>query len=195
MNLPDLAHIAIIRERDRGLGVDGHLLFRAPMDMKRFKELTYHQVVIMGRQTFKSLGYRPLPNRINLVVTSSPLPSPISPPPSSGCGRVTSAITCTTLDEAIRRGMACPSVRTVFIIGGQRLYEDTLPLVDRVYLTVARAVVKSSDDQLHSDRFYPILRNPYFRLESTTDWFQDGEVELKFQTWNRDRRFICPVLR
>ena len=50
------------------IGVDNKLPWNLPEDLKRFKELTTNNVVIMGRKTYESIG-KPLPNRINIVVT------------------------------------------------------------------------------------------------------------------------------
>jgi dihydrofolate reductase len=61
--------IAIIG-KNRELGKDGKLLWNIPEDMKRFKKLTTGHVVIMGRKTFESIG-KPLPNRINIVITKN----------------------------------------------------------------------------------------------------------------------------
>src|SRR3989338_7713715 len=62
--------IAAVGE-NRELGKGGKLLWQIPEDMKRFKKLTTGHVVIMGRKTFESLPkkFRPLPNRINVVIT------------------------------------------------------------------------------------------------------------------------------
>ena len=50
------------------IGVDNKLPWNLPEDLKRFKELTTNNVVIMGRKTYESIG-KPLPNRINIVIT------------------------------------------------------------------------------------------------------------------------------
>ena len=57
--------------RNRVIGVDGDLPWRLPDDLKRFKQLTMGQPVVMGRRTWESLG-RPLPGRENRVLTRHP---------------------------------------------------------------------------------------------------------------------------
>lgn len=53
-----------------GIGYNNNLLFHIPDDLKRFKEITNNKVVVMGRKTFESLpNVKPLPNRINIVIT------------------------------------------------------------------------------------------------------------------------------
>lgn len=52
------------------IGLDSNLLFRIKEDMSHFKESTTGQIVVMGRKTFESIGSKPLPNRMNIVMTS-----------------------------------------------------------------------------------------------------------------------------
>ena len=54
---------------NNGIGFDGELLERIPEDMRRFKELTKGEVVIMGRKTWESLPVQPLPERDNLIIS------------------------------------------------------------------------------------------------------------------------------
>lgn len=56
-------------DKNGGIGKNGDLLFLIPEDMNRFVSLTNGKRVVMGRKTFDSLGRRPLPNRINIIVT------------------------------------------------------------------------------------------------------------------------------
>lgn len=58
------------RTQNNVIGVDGELPWHCPEDLKLFKEYTTGEVVVMGRKTFQSLGCKPLPNRLNIVVTS-----------------------------------------------------------------------------------------------------------------------------
>ena len=53
-----------------GIGKDNKLLFNLPMDLKYFKEKTQNKVVVMGRKTFESLPFKPLKNRVNIVITT-----------------------------------------------------------------------------------------------------------------------------
>ena len=55
-----------------GIGYNGNLLEHIPADLKDFKQLTTGQVVIMGRKTWDSLPKKPLPNRLNIIITSTP---------------------------------------------------------------------------------------------------------------------------
>ena len=58
-------------DQNFALGVSGNLLFRIPEDLKLFKRLTTGHVVLMGRKTFESLGCKPLPDRVNIVISTT----------------------------------------------------------------------------------------------------------------------------
>ena len=100
------------------IGKDNQLLWPLPEDLKRFKRLTTGHVVVMGRKTYESIG-KPLPNRVNVVVSRNPNFR------AEGCQVVSS------LEEAL----TVADNRTVFLIGGAELYRLGLPLCDRIELT------------------------------------------------------------
>lgn len=100
------------------IGDRNALLWHISEDLKRFKALTTGHPVIMGRKTYESLG-RPLPNRTNVVLSRSGGEFP-------GC------LVARSLDEALA---LFPDDEELFIIGGAQIYEQALPLADRLYLT------------------------------------------------------------
>jgi dihydrofolate reductase len=102
---------------DRVIGLDGKIPWRHPGDMRRFKRMTLGTTVIMGRATFDENG-RPLPGRRNIVVTSRPLDVP-------------GVETATSVDTALK--MAGDA--DVWFIGGARIYEEAMPLVDVIDVT------------------------------------------------------------
>ena len=65
-------------DKNWGIGFEGQLLERLPPDMKYFKEITSNNAVVMGRKTWDSLPLKPLPNRLNLIITKNPIGKPIS---------------------------------------------------------------------------------------------------------------------
>ena len=105
------------------IGSDNALPWRLPEDLKRFKALTLGHPVIMGRNTYESIG-RPLPGRRNIVVTRNPGFR------AEGCE------TCSTLEAAFA---ACQGGSDeIFVIGGAQIYAEALPLAQRLYLTEIR---------------------------------------------------------
>ena len=116
------------------IGKDNRLLWHLPEDMKYFRETTRGRPVIMGRKTWESLPekFRPLPGRHNLVVSRNPAY------PAPGATLVAS------LAEAIKHA----GEGEIFVIGGETLYRQALPLAQRLYLT-------EIDRDFDGDAFFP----------------------------------------
>jgi dihydrofolate reductase len=108
---------------NRVIGRNNTLPWHLPADLKRFKALTMGHPVVMGRNTYESLG-RPLPGRHNLVITRR---RDYSAP---GCEVVHS------LDAALA---ACRGAHEVFIIGGVELYRESLARAHRLEFTEIHA--------------------------------------------------------
>ncbi|MGB1309879.1 MAG: type 3 dihydrofolate reductase [Leucothrix sp.] len=118
--------------QNRVIGLDGKMPWHLPADLAHFKRSTMGCPVIMGRKTFDSIG-RPLPGRMNIVLSRSAGLS------LSGCEVVA------TLDNAFE---LVKGEEEVFIIGGQQLYQQALPLAQRLYLT-------HIDAQFEGDTYFP----------------------------------------
>ena len=127
---------AIVAIDENGaIGRQGDLLCHLPDDMKHFKQVTMGHSIVMGRKTFESFPRRPLPGRQNIVITRNT---------SWQCPGVTVAH---SLEDAI----AAAQTDTLFIIGGAQVYEQALPLVQVLHLTVIHARWASAD------AFFPTL--------------------------------------
>lgn len=137
--------VAIGRERE--IGVGNTIPWDLPEDRKRFKEITEGHTVIMGRKTYESiieaLG-KPLPQRKNIIVTSDQdfqaLP---------GC------IVVHSVEEALA---TAGQNEKVFIIGGATIYEQTLHLVEKLYLTQVEGTYPEADT------FFPKFDKDEWRL-------------------------------
>lgn len=129
---------------NRIIGYKGQIPWRLSADLKRFKELTMGHPVIMGRKTFESIG-KALPGRTNIVLSRSP---EFNPP---GCATVPS------LREALD---LTKDAGEVFIIGGESLYKQTLPLAQKIYLTLVHA-------KFEGDAFFPIFSEGDWSLASS----------------------------
>ena len=98
-----------------GIGHAGGLLVSLREDMKRFKEMTIGQVVVLGRKTLATFpGGKPLPGRTNVILTHQPDFS------------VDGALVCHSLDELFGL-LAGFSDESIYLIGGSSLYEQLLP--------------------------------------------------------------------
>lgn len=119
--------------RNRAIGLDNRLLYWLPNDLKRFKSLTTGHTIIMGRRTFESLPKGALPNRRNIVL-------------SRGGQRFPGAETYHSLEQALS---ACTPEEEVFVIGGASVYEQAMPVADRLCLT------EVDDVPAEADAFFP----------------------------------------
>lgn len=133
MTKPAISIVAAIG-KNRELGKGNKLLWHIPEDLKRFKALTSGHPVIMGRKTFESIG-RPLPNRLNVVITRDESFKP------EGVTVVHS------LDGVIKIAKA-KDQEEIFIIGGGQIFEQAMPFADRLYLTIV-------DNEFDADVFFP----------------------------------------
>lgn len=103
------------------IGKDNQIPWYLPADLSYFKKTTLNHHLIMGRNSFRSIG-RPLPNRVNIVVTRDPFFT------------ADGVIVAHTVEEAL--GIAFDGgEEEVFIIGGGEIYRETADLWDRLYLT------------------------------------------------------------
>ncbi|MDH3730928.1 MAG: dihydrofolate reductase [Acidimicrobiia bacterium] len=113
--------------RNGVIGVAGGLPWSLPADLRRFKRLTVGQTVVMGRATFESIG-RPLPDRVNIVLTRNPDFSAHDVEVAHSVGE---ALTIA--------GHGGPESGELFVIGGAAVYEQFLELADRMELTMVDA--------------------------------------------------------
>jgi dihydrofolate reductase len=112
--------IVVAKARNGVIGVDGGLPWRIPEDLARFKQITMGHALIMGRETFESIG-RPLPGRINIVLTRRPEWS------HEGVEVARS------FDEALQT--AAVKGVDAYIAGGAEVYRSALEHADRIELT------------------------------------------------------------
>jgi dihydrofolate reductase len=120
--------LLVAMDENRGIGKDNRLPWHLSKDLKRFKALTMGHHIIMGRKTYDSIG-RALPGRKTIVVTHNPDYQINTVNNQSGDICIVHSI-----DEAIT--FAADAGETeAFIIGGGTIFEQTLPLAGRIYLT------------------------------------------------------------
>jgi dihydrofolate reductase len=111
--------VLVVAIADNGvIGKDGGIPWHISEDMKRFKALTLGHTIVMGRKTWDSLPRKPLPGRVNVVVTRQLE------------WHAEGAITASSLGQA-----TAGTSGTVMVIGGAEIYERALPLASRIELT------------------------------------------------------------
>ena len=129
MALPSLV-LVVARARNGVIGRDGDLPWRLRSDLQRFKAITVGKPCIMGRKTWESLPLKPLPGRLNLVLSKDE------------SFEAKGALVCTTLDEAVeiaRETAQEDEVDEICVIGGVALFAAALPRAKRLYVTEVEA--------------------------------------------------------
>ena len=111
--------IIVAMARNRVIGADNAIPWHLPAELRMFKAITMGHHIIMGRNTWESIG-RLLPGRTTVIVTRTP-----------GYA-VPGAIIAGSLEAALA---ACRNDSEAFVIGGAQLYAAALPVADRLYLT------------------------------------------------------------
>lgn len=139
-----VAHI-VATDINGCIGKAGQMPWHVPADLKRFKELTKGGVVIMGRKTFESLGCKPLPDRMNIVISREHA--------NVKSKAVTGDLwTSTNLEDALAIAARRSKSRnndTIWIIGGGEIYYQTMPYVDAIEHTLIKTEI------VDGNAFYP----------------------------------------
>jgi dihydrofolate reductase len=114
--------LVVARAANGVIGDHGKIPWRIPEDMRRFRNLTMGKPCIMGRRTWDSLPKKPLPGRLNIVVTRNPDYA------------AEGAMLVSSLDQAFARASG-ESPGEICVIGGEEIYRAAIPLADVIYLT------------------------------------------------------------
>ena len=142
--------------KNRELGKNNKLLWHIPEDLEHFKKITLNHPIIMGRKTYESIG-RPLPNRANIIVTR------YSEYVVPGCYIYNS------LEKAIEFAKTLehpPAGGEIFIIGGGDIFAQSLPQVQKLYLTIV-------NDSFDADTFFPEYEKEFTKVVSKKDGISD----------------------
>jgi len=141
------------------IGNNGCIPWKIKGEQKRFRELTTGNVVIMGRRSYEEIG-RPLPNRTTIIVSSTKKFD------GENC------FTAKSLEEAIE----IAGDRDIYISGGARLYEEALPIVDKMYITEINC-------EIEGDTYFPQFDKEQFVKE--IDEVVEGEIPYTYVTYTR----------
>ena len=142
---------------NRVIGINNSLPWHLSADLKRFRRLTMGKPILMGRKTFESIG-RPLPGRINVIVTRNKNYQP------EGC------IVCHSLEVVLEKFKDHPAL---MIIGGESLYEIGFPIAHRLYLTRIH-------HHFEGDRFFPEFNLDQWKVESRQDYLVGADNPYNF---------------
>ena len=133
--------IVAIAEKN-AIGKNNDLLCHLPNDLKRFKKITTGHKIIMGKNTYESLPIRPLPNRTSIVISHTKE------------DKFCDCLMAYSIDEAVN---LCQKDEECFVIGGGMIYNQFLPIADRLYLTKIH-------HEFDADIFFPEINYAEWQL-------------------------------
>lgn len=159
---------------NNAIGYKNKLLTSLKEDMQFFKEITKDSIVIMGRKTWDSLPKKPLPNRVNIVVTHHP---------ESMEGNAKFM----TMDE-VQVWLGKYGAKTsndIFIIGGETIYRKLLPYCERIYLT---QIYNKFEE---ADAYFPkFIETQKWEMKTMSNLKYDEASDLQFKFFVYDRRTV-----
>jgi len=154
----DISIIVAIAKDTFAIGYKNRLLWSLPDDMKRFKETTTGNTIIMGRNTLLSFPKGALPNRRNIVITD------IADEKFDNCEMAFS------IDDAVKMASGDGEV---FVVGGASIYHQFLPLANKLYLTIV-------DDAPEADTFFPKINFDEWEIIENTHHNSDEKHKVAF---------------
>ena len=157
-----ISHVVAL-SNNRVIGVNNDLPWSLKKDLAHFRGYTTNKIIIMGRKTFESIG-RPLPNRINFVVSTT-------------ITEIEGAQVFKSTKEALSEAnKLCIELnyKEIVIIGGGYLFRDTLSVVNKLVLTEV-------DCEIDGDVYYPDINLDSWQNTETSEHEKDSENEFDFK--------------
>ncbi|MDI9488979.1 MAG: dihydrofolate reductase [Bacillota bacterium] len=144
-------NLIVAVDKNWAIGYKNKLLVRIPADQRFFRNETINKAVIMGRKTLESFpGGLPLKDRLNVVLTSDPN------------YKVKDAVVVNSIEKALE-AVKEYNTEDVYVIGGESIYRQMLPLCDVAHVT-------KIDYAYQADAYFP-------NLDEMEDWVITGESD------------------
>lgn len=153
--------LIVAYSKNKVIGDKGIIPWKIKGEQKRFKELTEGNIVVMGRRSYEEIG-KPLPNRTTIVVSST---------------KNIDGTNCMTA-ASLKKALELAGNRDVFISGGFRLYQEALPLVEKMYITEIGI-------NIPGDTYFPDFNEHEFEKENVLRVY--GEIPYTYVTYHRKR--------
>lgn len=148
-------------DRNKTIGLNGKMPWHIPSELKRFKDLTMGNIVIMGRVTYESIGH-PLVGRQTVIITKN---------------ENYTAENCIVL-PSLHRALHMFCGKDIFIAGGESIYKHSIHLADKMFIT-------EIDGRFKGDRFFPQFDEKDF--DKCTVQTVDGKIPYKYVTYTLKR--------
>ena len=142
-----MINMIVAVDKRLGIGCNNKLLASIKPDMEYFKKVTANSVVVMGYTTYMSLPKRPLPNRINIVLTSKKI-------------EMQGAQVVSSIEALLEALEIYKNEKEIYILGGGTVYKQLMPFAERLYITHVF-------DSFEADTFFPEI-NDEWEVDSVT---------------------------
>ena len=156
-----ISHVVAL-SNNNVIGVNNSLPWNLKTDLAHFKNYTSNKIIVMGRKTYESIG-RPLPNRINLIVSNT-------------IKEINGAELFKSTEDAINKAKELcinKNLDEIIIIGGGYLFRDTLSITNKLVLTKV-------DCNIEGDVFYPDIDLDEWKKLSSEHFIKDLDNDYDF---------------
>ena len=164
-----LLSIVVAASTNNAIGLHNKLVWHLPNDLKFFKNITWAMPVVMGRKTFEALSGKPLPGRLNFVITRQKDFS------------ATGIVVVASLEEAEKLAAAA-DYKELYVIGGGEIYRDAILIADKIYITRV-------DAALTGDTYFPEIDPELWTMVSNQSFPKDNKhiYSYHFQVWEANK--------
>lgn len=159
--------LMVAHDPARVIGKDNQLPWHIPEDLAYFKKHTVGKGIVMGRNTYESIG-RPLPKRRNIVVTRNTE------------YQIEGAEVVHSLDQAIQ--LAEEFHEEVMVIGGEQVFRTILPRADRLYITLIKKTFEG-------DTFFPEYGDEWQAVSESEEFYSNG-IPFSYLIFERKNKEI-----
>jgi dihydrofolate reductase len=157
-----ISHLVAV-SKNLVIGVDNNLPWNLKADLAHFKKYTLDKIIIMGRKTYESIG-RPLPNRINYVVSRT-------------LNEIPGTVVFNSLENAIsaaeQENIKMNKNNEIIIIGGGHIFHETSESMNKLIITRV-------DCDIDGDIYYPEIDLTKWDLVETKSYKKDFENDYDF---------------
>ena len=156
-----ISHVVAL-SNNNVIGVNNSLPWNLKTDLAHFKNYTSNKIIVMGRKTYESIG-RPLPNRINLIVSNT-------------IKEINGAELFKNTEDAINKAKELcinKNLDEIIIIGGGYLFRDTLSITNKLVLTKVNC-------NIEGDIFYPEIDLNEWKKLSSENFKKDSDNDYDF---------------
>ncbi|WP_411747675.1 dihydrofolate reductase [Psychrobacillus psychrotolerans] len=155
--------LIVAHDPNRVIGFENKMPWYIPGDLAYFKKTTMDKAIVMGRNTFESIG-RVLPGRKNIIVSRNP------------DYKIEGAEVITDLVEAIE--IASAHHEEVMVIGGEQIFRAVLPKADRLYITFIQ-------QSFEGDTYFPPYGDDWVLVETTEDMKTPDGITYAYLVYER----------